>query len=113
LNPEKEIQARVDFKINELLIALENTAKINWSTAFIGNSQKHSHYWEAFNQMKQMLLKEIQMAVPYDDMAEQKRRKKRDEAIDKIMERFCKRGEKDYHQKEKLLVSIIESSQNY
>lgn len=68
--------------------------------AFQNNSPKHSHYWEAFGKMKQMLIKEMQMATPYNDMAEQKRRKKRNEAIDKIMERFCKRGERDYHEKE-------------
>ena len=113
MNTEKEIQARVDFKMNELLKAVENTAKANWNVAFQSNSQKHSHYWEAFGQMKQMVIKEMQMATPYDDMAEQKRRKKRDEAIDKIMERFCKRGERDYHEKERLLVSLIENVQNW
>lgn len=113
MNIEKEIQARVDFKINELLTTVENTAKANWNTAFQSNSQKHSYYWEAFEQMKQMLIKEMQMTAPYDDMAEQKRRKKRDEAIDKIMERFCKRGERDYHEKERVLVSIIENAQNW
>jgi len=113
MNTEKEIQARVDFKMNELLTAVENTAKANWNVAFQSNSQKHSHYWEAFGQMKQMLIKEMQMSTPYDDMAEQKRRKKRDEAIDKIMERFCKRGERDYHHKEQLLVSLIENAQNW
>jgi hypothetical protein len=113
MNTEKEIQARVDFKMNELLTAVENTAKANWNVAFQSNSQKHSHYWEAFGQMKQMLFKEMQMGTPYDDMAEQKRRKKRDEAIDKIMERFCKRGERDYNDKERLLVSLIENAQNW
>lgn len=113
MNTEREIQARVDFKINELLTAVENTAKANWNIAFQGNSQKHSHYWEAFGQMRQMLIKEVQMATPYNDMAEQKRRNKRDEAIDKIMERFCKRGERDYHEKERLLVSLIENAQNW
>jgi hypothetical protein len=113
MNIEKEIQARVDFKMNELLTAVENTAKANWNVAFQSNSQKHSHYWEAFGQMKQMLIKERQMVTPYDDMSEQKRRKKRDEAIDKIMERFCKRGERDYHDKERLLVSLIENAQNW
>lgn len=113
MNTEKEIQARVDFKMNELLTAIENTAKANWSIAFHNNSQKNSHYWEAFGQMKQMLIKEMQMSTPYDDMAEQRRRKKCDEAIDKIMKRFCKLGECDYHQKERMLVSFIENAQNW
>lgn len=113
MNTEKEIQARIEFKMNELLTAVENTAKANWNVAFQNNSLKHSNYWEAFGQMKQMLIKEMQMATPFDDMAEQKRRKKRDEAIEKIMERFCKRGEPDYHHKENLLVSLIENAQNW
>jgi hypothetical protein len=111
MDAEKEIQARVEFKMNELLTAVENTAKANWSIAFHSSSQKHEHYWEAFKQMKQMLIKEVQMDAPFDYMAEQKRRVKRDEAIKKIMERFCKRGEHDYIAKERFLVSIIEKAQ--
>lgn len=112
-NIEEEIQARINFKMNELLTAVENTAKTNWNIAFENYSQKHSHYWEAFEQMKQMLIKEMQMATPYDYMAEQNRRKKRDETIDKIMKRFCKKGERDYHEKERLLISLIEDAQNW
>lgn len=108
---EEEVQARVDFKMSELLTAVENTAKTNWSIAFQTNSQKHSHYWEAFGQIKLMLHKEIRMATTYSDMAEHKRRAKRDEAVDKIMDRFCNRSERDYHQKEKLLVEIIKNIQ--
>lgn len=110
---EKEVQARVEFKMNELLTAAENTAKHNWNTAFMNGSQKHSHYWEAFNQMKGMLLKEMNMAPPHNEMADLQKRMRRDEAIGKIMERFCKQGEKDYHHKERLLVSIIEQAQRF
>jgi hypothetical protein len=113
MNTEKEIQVRVVFKMNELLTAVENIARVNWNIAFQSNSQKHSHYWEAFGQLKQMLQKEMRMAAPYDDMAEQKRRDKRDEAIDKIMGRFCERSERDYRQKKRLLTSIIENAQNW
>lgn len=110
---EREVQARVDFKMNELLTSLENTAKANWNVSLQNNSIKHSHYWECFTQMKQMLIKETKMAPPYKDMAEEGRIKKRDEAIDKIMDRFCKRGERDYHHKEQLLVAIIEQAQKW
>lgn len=113
MNIEKEIQARVEFKMNELLTAVENTAKANWNIAFQNNSQKHSYYWEAFEQVRKMFVKEMLMATPYDNMAKQKRRKKRDDVINKIMERFCKRGEHDYHHKERLLVSLIEDAQNW
>jgi len=110
---EKEIQARVNFKINELLTTVENSAKINWNIAFRSNSQKHSHYWEAFGQLKNMIKKECDMSVPYDDMVEQNRRKSRDLAVNNISERLLKRGDRDYYQKLSLIVSEIEKSQNY
>lgn len=108
---EKEVQARVEFKMNELLTAVENTAKNNWNSAFHSGNPKHAHYWEAFSQLKGMLSKEIKMSTPFDNMAKQDKRRKRNIAIEKIMGRFCKRGERDYHQKERLLVSIIEEAQ--
>jgi hypothetical protein len=113
MNIEKEVEARVNFKMNELLNAIKNTAMANWNIAFQSNSQKNSHYWEAFEQMKQMLIKEMQMATPFNNMDEQNRRNKRDKAVDKIMESFYKRGERDYLHKERLLVSIIEDAQNW
>jgi hypothetical protein len=76
INIEKEIQARVDFKMNELLKAIENRANANWSIAFKIGSQKHSYYWEAFEQMKSMFQKELEMSYPYDRMSELNRRKK-------------------------------------
>lgn len=44
MNIEKEIQARIEFKMNELLTGVENACKIHWQMAFENNSQKHSHY---------------------------------------------------------------------
>ena len=109
---EKEIQARVEFKMNELLIAVQNTAKTNWELAFNSRSAKHTHYWEAFNQFAAMLKKEAAMATPCNEMHVANKRFKRDRAIDKIMERLVQRGTRDYHQKEKFLVSIIEDAQD-
>ena len=109
---EKEVQARVEFKMDQLLTAVENVAKTNWGIAFQNGSQKHTHYWEAFKQLEHMVSKEASMPTPYDNMADIKRRSKRDKAIEKIMDRFCSRGERDYHYKERLLVSIIEELQD-
>lgn len=108
---EKEIQARVEFKMKELLTALENSCKRNWQIAFQSGNPKYSNYLEAFGQMKQMLIKEMQMPTPSNEMYEIKKRANRDRAINKIMNTFYKRGERDYHQKEKVLVSIIEEIQ--
>lgn len=110
---EKEIQARVNFKLNEILTAVENSAKINWNIAFRSNSPKHSHYWEAFGQLKGMITKECDMSVPYDDMVEQSRRKSRDIAVNNISERLLKHGDRDYYHKVSLIVSEIEKSQSY
>lgn len=110
---EQEIQARVNFKLNELLTSVENQVKLNWQLAFNNNSAKHSYYWEAFSQFKGMLTKEMNLPVPYNNMTEIKKRERRDKAIKKIMERFCKRGTNDYYEKEYFLVSVIEEAQNW
>lgn len=109
---EREIQAQVEFKMNELLTAVENTANANWSIAFSEMNQKHTHYWEAFNQMKQMLLKEMRMPPPYDQMAEQRRREERDKAVDRLVANLIKKGDHDYQSKVRVIVSTIESVQN-
>lgn len=108
---EKEIQARIDFKLSELLTGLENRAKAEWHNAFQTGSQKHSHYWEAFTELKKMLRKEIEMATPSNEMAETHRREKRDEAVDAIADRLIKRGEPNYHGKLKAVVDAIEKAQ--
>lgn len=110
---EKEIQARVDFKMNELLTAVENVAKTNWNISFQSYSQKHAHYWEAFNQLKSMLQKEIQTSTPYDEMAEHRRKEKRDSAVTKILDKICPRGNREYHHALKIVVSAIEDAQDW
>lgn len=107
MNIEAEIEERLDYKMSQILIALENRTKANWDHAFQYNSQKHCHYWEAFKEMRSMLLKEIELPVPYDNMAEQVKRKKRDIALDKIMNRFCKKSERDYYEKERFLAGVL------
>ena len=110
---EKEIQARIEFKMNELLDAVQNAAMANWTTAFNETSPKHTYYWEAFKQFKSMLVKEMQMPPPYDDMAAHKKRMAADKAISEIMKRFCDRGQRDYYEKERVLVGIIDDVQNW
>lgn len=108
---ENEVNSRVEFKLNEILTSLENHTKLNWSLAFHNNSVKHTHYYEAFNQIKTMITKEITLPVPYDNMYHQEQRTKRDQAIDDIVKRFSMRGEKDYQQKVSFLVGVIERLQ--
>ena len=108
---EKEIQARIDFKLSELLTGLENRAKAEWNNAFNMNSQKHTNYWEAFSELKKMLRKEIEMAPPHDEMAEVRRKEVRDEAVSAIADRLIKKGEPNYHGKLKAVVDAVEKAQ--
>ena len=50
---ELEVQARVEFKMNQLLVGVRSSANRNWDFAFNGhgNPHKQTHYWEAFEQM--------------------------------------------------------------
>jgi len=108
---KREVQAQVDFKINELKTGLKNAVDRNWAIAFQQGSPKHSNYYEAFREMMGMLKKEAEMATPFDKMAAQKKRVLRDAAVGKLVANFCKRGDRDYYIKERLIVSIIEDAQ--
>lgn len=110
---EKEVQSRVDFKMRELLKGVKNVASVNWHIAFQKGSQKHSNYWEAFEEMEKMLLKEMNMAVPYSDMDVRNRKNARDKSVDKIVDYFNLLSDRNFHQKVKLIVSAIEESQIY
>jgi competence transcription factor ComK len=108
---EKEIQARVDFKLNEILSAISNQVGLNWALSFEHGSQKHAHYYEAFGKLKEMIMKERQMAVPYNELAERNRKQKRDKAVEKLAERFKIRGSMNYHHDLRAIVSVIEDAQ--
>ena len=110
---ELEIQARVEFKMKELLKAVENTAKTNWNVAFQSGHPKYEYYWEAFKQMKSMFTKEMQMPVPYDDMVGLRKRKARDKAVDEIMESCKFRGSRENYNKERLIAYCVENAQNW
>ena len=112
-NIEKEIQARVEFKLREILEAVKNTSNANWNNAANTGSPKYAHYWEAFEQFKEILLKEVNLSPPIDEMAEKNKRDRRDKAVDKIMNKVAKRGDRDYYFKEKIVVLAIESAQNW
>lgn len=109
---EKEVQARVDFKINEILKGVENQANLNWQIAFNNTNQKHTHYWEVFSQLKSMIKNEIDLPVPYDEMYEIKYREIRDNYIDILSEKFLKRGTPNYIPNLRFVVSIVEEILN-
>ena len=109
---EKEVQARVEFKIRQILTAVENTARAHQATAFLGGHPKYSYYAEALRQAIGIIKKEMKMATPVDQMHLQNMREKREKAIDEIVTLFDIRGKRDMHMIEKRLVDIIKSAQN-
>lgn len=113
MNTKKEIQERVEFKMNELLTGLRNRASVNWNIAFVEGSQKHQHYWEAFGQMAEMLKKEMMMDVPRDEMFETKKRALKDKAVEKISSSILKPGESGYRNKINVIVSAVEQAQRF
>lgn len=110
---EKEVQARVDFKINELLTGLRNQATMEWHIAFQTGNPKHSHYWEAFEQMVKMVEKERAMPTPYTHMALEKKREARDKAVEGIIDSLDLRGKREYHHIVRNVVKNIEQAQNF
>jgi len=115
---EAEVQARVAFKMNELLTGVKNTSSAQWNSSFQNNSQKMYHYSEAFKQFAGMVQKEIDMGTPYEKMSEKERtkevlrkRKKRDEAIEEVITRFNIRGTKDHRKFEEVLVNVFKRLQ--
>ncbi len=115
---EKEVQARVSFKMKEFLTGLENRIKtskhLELQLIFDDNfkdGQKYQHYKEAFSQMKVMFQKELEMTTPINNMAETERREKRDKAINSIVNRLKLRGTRDGHEIERFLVQVIEKVQ--
>ncbi len=107
---EKELQARIDFKMGELLEVLENRIGIEWGIAFSGNSQKHEHYWEAFRLLKGMVQKEASMPLPLDEMYEKDFRTKRDKLVNKLEKSLLKRGTGGYSTNLRMIVSVLEDA---
>jgi hypothetical protein len=110
---EQEVKARVDFKMQEFFTALKNVASNHWGTAFHSSSQKHQHYWEAFEQMQAMFKKEWHMATPYNDMAKRKKWEAKEKAVDEIVNALDLRGTPNIERKIKIIVKEIENAQNY
>lgn len=112
---EEEINARIHFKIEELITGLKNTARHNWGIAFSSGNPKYAHYWEAFEQMVKMIYKERDMPPPYDEIVLTKKRKARDAAVDAIMDKIrpISMGRFDDRHILQAVVRSIEEAQNY
>ena len=112
LEIEKEIQARVEFKMREFLTAVKNRLGYKYNQAF-DMTLKSQEAWKAFEEISEMLNKEIFLPTPYDNMANERKRRAKNIAVNKIVERFDLIGMYDYRPKINCIVSAIEEAQDW
>jgi len=111
LEIEKEVQARVEFKLSELLTAVKNRVGFKYRQAF--DMTRESQYaWQAFEELEGMLKKEVMMATPYDEMDKQAKWMAKEKAVANLIKSLKLDGY-DKQQKVKFIVSEIENAQNY
>ena len=109
---EQEIQARIEFKMNEFLTTVKNRVALKYRQAF-DMTPKSQHAWEAFKELSGMLKKEITMPTPYDDMAERRKWEAKEKAVENIVRRLKIRGTRDSQEVTSFLVREIENAQNF
>jgi hypothetical protein len=102
---EREVQERVNFKLNDIKDSINNHLKRSkWSqyhgivelnkmklSAIIPQHLVYSNYRiteESWTVLNEIFKKEIEMPVPYDEMYEKRCGKEKDEFIDKVMNDF-------------------------
>lgn len=109
---EKEIQARIEFKLGELLTGVKNRVHFKHMQAF-DMTRESGYAWKAFEELSGMLKKEIEMPTPYDNMVGERKRKAKNIAVDNIMDALDFRDKHKYYSKVNIIVKEIEKAQNY
>lgn len=112
---EEEVQARVEFKMNQFLTAIKNMANANWHLAFQSGRSKYANYWEAFGEIEKWFKKELNTPTPSDHMADDLKRKKKRDVIDNIKKEINQFGllrPKDEERIHNFLAREIENLQN-
>ncbi len=111
---EKEIQARVEFKMNEFMTGIKNMIKYEEQKYHHSTAHpKYAYRAEAMTEVNEMLSKEISMSVPYDDMNERRKRWAKDNAVEAIERLVDLRGRPGRDYKIRMIASAIEKAQNY
>jgi len=114
---EKEVQARVEFKMNELKDGVKNMVKYKYGKAF-DMTQKSQHIWQAWEELEGIFKKETMMATPYNDMAKRKKWEAKENAINGVRKelenkfRGILRGN-EFESLIRRLVTEVEKAQNY
>jgi len=108
---EQEIQARIEFKMNEFKTSLKNRLAFKYRQIFDETKESFA-VWKAFEEVCEVLQKEVQMPTPHDNMAQERKRKAKDVAVEKIVKTLDLRG-RDYHDKIRVIVSAVEVAQEW
>lgn len=116
MNPtEKEIQARVEYKMNELLGIVEQIANKNWHHGFETGEAKYIHYWEALTILRGCLNNELKRPLLSTNMVEEFRIKHKGEILDEIIKKLSIFGflhEKEEGKIRRFLIKKIDMLQN-
>lgn len=109
---EKEIQLRVQFKMNEFLTSLKNRVNFKYQQAF-DMTKESEQAWKSFKEISEMVKKEINMGVPCDDMAKRKKWEAKEKAVRYISKSLKLQDDIDYRYKIRSVVTAIEIGQDW
>lgn len=107
----KEVQAQVEFKMNEFLTVVKNRLAFKHQQAF-DMTQKSQYVWQAFEEVSEILKKEMCLPTPYDNMSQQKKWEAKEKAVKEISKTLDPHDRR-YDNKIKAIVSAIEAAQNW
>lgn len=115
---QDEVDARVNFKMQEILTGVNNRAKYAWIASFNKMNPLASAKWEALEELKEMVKKEIDMPTPYDQMAAENKRQAKDKSVYVITKMIERRlngylHPAELHQWTQIIVREIENAQNF
>ena len=110
---EDEIQARIDFKMEEFLTSLKNRLGFKKAEAYSELTDKSFYKWKAFEEVCEVMRKEIRMGPPHDEMARVRKWKAKEKAVDNIVKKLKIEGGVDSMIKQRIIADEIENSQNW
>lgn len=110
---EDEIQARIEFKMEEFLTSLKNRLVIKRQGVFQLETMDSYYTWKAFEEVCAVMRKEIRMAPPYDEMAKKRKWEAKEKAVDNIVNKLKLQGTDNWWLKQKIIANEIENSQNW
>jgi len=109
---EKELEAQLEFKRNELLTGLKNAVNYKYFQAF-NMSYESQRIWQIFEEISGMVDKEFKMGSPNLHMARGRKQTAKDKAVENLVNKFKIRGTKNSISDINFIVKEIEKAQEY